>query len=166
VLRASAFTVVLLCSPNALAVTFSLSAHPGYFNAKTIGHAGAKSVVSGSMRIVKFNGGHGWPPAAYVGVQRGASRDESVQFLVIRNKETDSYLVVGYRVIQGGKETTVKSLANLPLGSAVTFSLVFDRGIITWRMNDRDPITVRAPFTEATPYVSVSSGIAEFKVDP
>jgi len=115
--------------------------------------------------MIQFNGADEWPPAAYVGFQQGSDRKESVQLVVIRNKDTDSYLVAGYRVIEGGKEAKVESLANLALQSWVTFSLSFDKGVVTLVVNDRSPVTIRARFIEAAPYVSVSSGTAEFNVE-
>jgi hypothetical protein len=166
VLRAGALAIAAFLPLPAPADAFTLSAHPGYYNAKTLGSVASKATVSGSLRIVQFNGGNGWPPGAYVGFHQGPDRDQSVQFVVIRNKESDPYVVAGYRVIEGGKEAKVASLANLPVDSVVRFALVFDKGVVTLQMNDQSPVTVRVPFTEAASYVSVSSGTAEFKVDP
>ena len=166
-LRAIGLAAVLLALPLiALADSFSLSAKPGHFNVKTLGPAVAKGTLSATIRITNFDGGQGWPPAAYVGFHQGTDRNQSVQLLVIRNEETDAYVVAGYRVIENGKEATIESLANLPLKSIVRVRLSFDKGAITLLLNDQSPITLRTPFTQVRPYVSVSSGTAEFTVDP
>jgi hypothetical protein len=164
----SALLAMALLAPllAASAETFSLSARPGYFNAKTLGPSAKKSTVSGSVRIVKFNGAKGWPPTAYLGFQQGPDRSQSVQFLILRNQDTDPYVIAGYRVIEGGKEMKVESLANLPLTSPTRVSLTFESGLVTLRLNERAPVLIRTNLLEAAPYVSVSSGTAEFNVDP
>jgi hypothetical protein len=144
----------------------SLSASPGYYNAKTLGPSAQTGKLTASVRLVSFNGVQGWPPAAYVGFYQGPNRDQSVQFLVIRNRDSDNYLVAGYRVVQGGKEAKVQSLANLPLEAAARVSMSFKSGEVTLRFNDRAPMRILTSMAEAAPYVSVSSGTAEFNVDP
>ena len=151
---------------SASADPLSLSASPGYFNAKMLGPSANTGRVSASVRLVSFNGAQGWPPAAYVGFQQGPNRDHSVQFLVIRNRDSDPYLVAGYRVIEGGKESKVQSLANLPLEATARVLMSFKAGEVTLRLNDQAPIQIHTSMAEAAPYVSVSSGMAEFNVDP
>ena len=165
--RAATLALVLLALPSvALADSFSLSAKAGHFDVKTLGPVVAKGTVSATMRIVHFDGGPGWPPAAYVGFYQGPDRNRSVQVLIIRNKDSDGYLVAGYRLIEGGKERKVESLANLPLQATARVSLSFDQGSVTLRLNDQAPVTLRTPFTQVAPYVAVSSSTAEFQVDP
>lgn len=159
-------TALLAPSIGALAEPLELSASPGYYNAKTLGPSAQTGKLTASVRLVSFNGTQGWPPAAYVGFFQGPNRDQSVQFLVIRNRDTDDYLVAGYRVIEGGKEAKVQSLANLPLGATANVSMSFKAGEVTLRLNDGAPTRISTSMAEAAPYVSVSSGSAQFNVVP
>jgi hypothetical protein len=144
----------------------SLSAFPGEFNVKTLGAVTSAGKISTSARILKFNGTDAWPPAAYVGFYEGPDRKRSIQFLIIRNRGKDPYLVAGYRVIENGRETRIESLDNLPLDARVRVHLTFVKGVVTLKLNDREPHTIRTPFTNVAPYVAVSSGTGEFTVDP
>lgn len=156
-------TLVPLC---AAAETFSLSANPGEFKPKVLGTPSSRGSVSATIELTKFAPAKGWPPAAYVGFFQGKSRDNSVQFLVIRNNETDSYVVAGYRVIEAGKEVKVASLANIPLTTKAKVFLSIDSGVVTLKFPPSSPVTFRTNLTEVSPYVSVSSGTADFTVGP
>jgi hypothetical protein len=145
--------------------TIKVAAHPGNFNVQTLGSASSTGTLSVSMRLVAFNGEEAWPPAAYAGFYQGADRSNSVQFLIIRNHESDQYLVVGYRVIEAGREIKFESLSNVPLDATVHANLKIDNGLFTLRLNDTSPITIRTPLAEVAPYVSVSSGTADFTID-
>jgi hypothetical protein len=157
---------LLIGSTTVWADIINLSARPREFNAKTLGPSGSHGRISGSLRILEFKGGKGWPAAAYIGFHQGLNRNESIQFLLIRIRETDTYLVAGYRLIEAGKEAKVEALANLPLHSSVRVSLSFESGLVTLQMNDKAPVRVRTSLSEVSPYVSVSSGTAEFNIDP
>ena len=146
--------------------SFSLEAEPGKFNAKPMGAASATLGFSESMRLNTFAGTSAWPAAAYIGVHEGADRNNSVHVLAIRNHEADDYLVVGYRLVVGGKEVKVAALENVPISATVAVSLSFKAGTATIRVNEGNPIAVLTPFHVVTPYVSVSSGKAQFRGVP
>ena len=153
-------------SSAACAETFTLAANPGEFNPKTL-RAPAESVaVTGTFKFLAFTGSKAWPAAAYIGVHQGQNRDNSVQVLAIRNREVDDYLVVGYRLVIDGKEVTVQSIENVPTSSTVRVSITFKKGVATIGVNGRPPINVNAPLALVSPYASVSSGKAEFQIDP
>jgi len=144
----------------------TLSAPAGEFRVKTIGPSSAVAHVSVALTLVELDGTNAWPPAAYVGFYQGPDRKESIQFLIIRNKEADNYLVAGYRLIEHGKETEAHSLHSFPLDAVVLVRLGFDGGIVYLWLDGTDPIRLTTPFKKVAPYVSVSSGTARFKVDP
>lgn len=145
--------------------TLSLRAEPGHFNAETLQAAAESVVLKGSMRIRSFAGTDSWPTAAYIGVHQGPNRNESVQVLVIRNRASDQYLVIGWRLVVGGKEVHVHSIENVPLTAQVQVSIAFANGVATIRANGSAPTEVPTPFRKVAPYVSVSSGEAEFAID-
>lgn len=161
---AAAFVIASLSAE--AAEVLSLSAHAGEFNVKTLGPAWAVTQVSASARISKFNGTAAWPPAAYVGFYQGPDRNHSVQFLIIRNHETDPYVVAGYRVIEGGREVRVESLENLPLNSEARVHMSFANGMVTLRLNNGTAHTINTKLRTVAPYVAVSSSTGEFKIEP
>jgi hypothetical protein len=165
-LRNALLILGLAVSLAASAETFTLSAKPGEFNPKPLGTPSVRGVLSASLKLTKFAPSKGWPPAAYVGFFQGKNRDNSVQFLIIRNQETDPYVVAGYRVIENGKEVKVASLANLPLDGNAQATISIDNGLVTLNLAPQAPVTFRTSLTEVSPYVSVSSGTAEFSVGP
>ena len=150
----------------ASAETLSLTAKPGEFNAKPIGDIANTVSISGAFKLTAFNSSSVWPPAAYIGFYQGPDRNESFQFLIIRNGSNAPFLTVGYRVIEGGKQKSVESLANIPLESSATVELSFNKGIVTVNYGDKTPIVVKTKLTEVTPYVSVSSGTAQYEIRP
>ena len=165
-LRNALLILGLMASLAASAETFTLSAKPGEFNPKSLGNPSPRGVLSASLQITKFAPSKGWPSAAYVGFFQGKNRDNSVQFLVIRNRETDPYVVAGHRIVEGGKEVKVASLANLPLDGKAQVTISIDNGLVTLNFPPQAPVTFRTNLTEVSPYVSVSSGTAEFSVGP
>ena len=150
-----------IAAPRAL----TLLAEPGHFNASTLRPATTSVSLSGSLRILAFAGTDGWPTAAYIGVHEGPNRDESVQVLAIRNRPSDEYLVVGYRLVIGGKEVKVQSFKNVSLRARVQVNISFRNGVATIHVDGAAPTEVPTPFHEVAPYVSVSSGEAEFAID-
>ena len=156
----------LMSRPVVLVEKFSLSADSGKFKKKTLAQALPKSSISASLKLTEFNRSDAWPPAAYIGFYQGAIRDSSFQFLIIRNRACDKYLVAGYRIINDDREVSVESIENLPLGTTVNVSLQFENGTVKLKVNNNDPIKINTSLTEASPYVSVSSGVAEFNVGP
>lgn len=160
------FLTLTIFSSLASADTITVAANPGEFNAKTLRAPAESATISGSFKFVAFNGSKAWPAAAYVGVHQGPNRNNSVQVLAIRNRELDEYLVVGYRVVIDGKEVTVQSVANVPISSTVRVAITFKKGVAAISVNGRSPVNVNAPFGSVSPYVSVSSGKAEFQIDP
>lgn len=161
------FTIVATLLPLcATAETFSLSASPGEFNPKILGNPSPRTSLTATVEITKFAPSKDWPPAAYVGFFQGKSRANSVQFIVIRNHETDSYVVAGLRVIEDGKEVKVISLANIALNTKANLSLSIDSGVVTLMFPPGAPVMLRTNLAEVSPYVSVSSCTAEFTVGP
>jgi hypothetical protein len=160
-----AFIVCALIASNfAHAVSFTLNAEAGHFNAKIIGRPVPALSLKGTIQLTTFNGANAWPPAAYVGIQEGPNRNNSVQVLVIRNRESDGYLVVGYRVVMEGKEVAVSSVENVKPLSLINFTVTYKNGIATISINGRKPIDIQTPFKEVAPYASVSSGEAAFTI--
>jgi hypothetical protein len=122
--------------------------------------------ITASVRILKFNSSKAWPPAAYAGLYQGADRSSSIQFLIIRNRNTDPNLVAGYGVVEGGCESQVESVENLPLDATAHVTLTFKDGMVMLKLNDGNVHRIRTPFTKVAPYVSVSPSIAEFLIAP
>ena len=158
--------LLTLALQSASAETLLMSAKPGEFLANPIGDPAETVTISTSFRLTAFDSGAAWPTAAYVGFFQGPNRNESFQFLIIRNGGNTPFLTVGYRVIEGGKEKSVASLANIPLDASAPVDLSFNKGIVTVKYRDQTPISVKTKLTKATPYVSVSSGSAEYKMRP
>ena len=155
-----------LVSQAVSAETLRLTAKPGEFLASPIGESADIAKISTSFKLTAFDSIAAWPPAAYVGFFQGPNRNESFQFFIIRNGGNAPYLTVGYRVVEDGKEKSVASLVNIPLDSSASVNLSFNKGIVTVTYGNQTPITVKTKLTKATPYVSVSSGTAEYKMRP
>jgi hypothetical protein len=165
-LKALAAVFLALAFQSASAETLLVSAKPGEFLANPIGDSAETVKISTSFRLTNFDSSEAWPPAAYVGFFQGPNRNESFQFLIIRNGGNAPFLTVGYRVIEEGKEKSVASLANIPLDASAAVDLYFNKGIVTIRYGNQTPITVKTRLTKATPYVSVSSGSAQYNMRP
>lgn len=163
--RAILAGTLLVSACPAFAETVTLTARPGYYNVQTIGDASPGGMVSGSVRMVAFNGTPSWPPGAYIGFYEGPDRSESVQFVVIRNHGEDSHLTAGYRVIENGQETKNEGLAEIPLDATLHVSLRIRDGSCYLTLNDSPEVTIRTRLKLVSPYVSVSSGSAEFTLD-
>lgn len=144
----------------------TLRAHPGEYFVKTLVEPASTSKLSLSVRITKFAGTREWPSAAYVGFYEGPDRKQSVQFLIIRNRESDPYVVAGYRVIENGREQQVESLANLPLDHEAQVDMSFLNGVVTLRLNGGALRTVNTKLRTVAPYLAVSSSTGEFKIEP
>lgn len=155
-----------LVSQATYAETLRLTAKAGEYLAGPLGETADKVQISTSFRLIAFDSIAAWPPAAYVGFYQGPNRNESFQFLIIRNGGNAPYLTVGYRVVEDGKEKSVASLTNIPLDSSASVNLSLNKGIVTVTYANQTPITVKTRLTKATPYISVSSGTAEFKMRP
>jgi hypothetical protein len=152
----------VIAAPHAV----TLRAEAGRFNASTLRPASTSVSLTGSMHLRAFAGTDSWPTAAYIGVQQGPNRNDSVQVVTIRNRQSDDYLVVGYRLVIGGKEVTVKAIENVAIEARVQVEMSFSKGVATIRVDNKPPIEVHTPFREVAPYVSVSSGEAEFAITP
>lgn len=148
------------------AETLRLTAKAGEYLAGPIGESADKVQISTSFKLAAFDGIAAWPPAAYVGFFQGPDRKESFQFLIIRNSGNAPHLTVGYRVVEDGKEKSVASLANIPLDASASVRLSLNKGVVTVTYGNQYPISVKTKLTKATPYISVSSGTAEFKMRP
>ena len=151
---------------SASAETLLLTAGSGEYSAGPIGDAAETVSISTSFRITAYDSSPDWPTAAYVGFFQGENRNESFQFILIRNGGNAPYLTAGYRIVENGEESHVKSLANLGLDSIAIIKLEFNKGTVTVKYGKQDPIQVKTNLTKVTPYVSVSSGSAEFEMRP
>jgi hypothetical protein len=147
------------------AESLRLSAKSGMFNARTLAAPSPAIAFSGSGKLVAFDSSSQWPAASYIGIQQGPDRNDSLQVLAIRNHSTDDFLVIGYRLVVGGKEVKVESLSNVPLHSTWRVRIRFQNGVTHLQVNDGEVVEVSTPFKQVAPYVSVSSGEAEFSVD-
>ena len=157
--------LALLVSPAVFAQSLRLSAGPGKFNAERLAAASSEVSFSGAGKLLKFHTSPHWPTAAYVGIHQGTDRNNSVQILMIRNQPKDGYLVVGYRLIVDGKEVKIGSIDNVPLDHTVQAHIRFIDGLAFLRVGKGKTITLSTPFKKVAPYVSVSSGDAEFVFD-
>lgn len=164
--RAFIGLLLIIAYSCASAETLLLSAEAGKFQANPIGEPANTVNISTSFKLTDFDGSAGWPPAAYVGFFQGPDRNESFQFLIIRNGGNAPFLTVGYRVIEDGKQKSVASLANIPLDSSASVKLTFNKGIVTVNYGDQAPIMVKTKLIKVAPYVSVSSGTAEYEMRP
>ena len=158
----AAFTTAQAAQPQ----TFSLTAQAGQFKALVMGEPAAFGQFRASLRMTDFAPAPAWPPAAYVGVQQGKDRQDSVQVLAVRNHPEDQYLVVGYRFVRQGKEVELKSIKNVPLGATIEVAISFLGGQVTIEVDSRPPVTIKTPFARMAPYASVSSGEAAFTFVP
>jgi hypothetical protein len=143
-----------------------LSANSGEFHVKTFGPASTQNSQAVFLRLIEFRNSPKWPSAAYVGFYEGENRDNSVQFLVIRNNITDDYMVSGYRIIENGREVKIESIANIQLNSKTKVNLTFNNGLVTIKLTEKNPISFQTSLKKVTPYVSVSSAVAEFDFGP
>jgi hypothetical protein len=159
-------TAFVIATPFAHSAPLVLTASSGTFNAKTLSSPFTKGAISYFVSLPQTNGAVSWPSAAYIGFHQGTDRNNSVQFLVIKNKETDQFLVSGYRVVEGGKEVKSASLANLPLDAKIPVELLFDNGLVLLKAGNTAPVIIQTALTSVSYYVSVTSGTAEFEVNP
>lgn len=149
------------------AETLVMEAPEGKYDAGAIGELSETSKIATSFRVTKQSKNVQWPPAAYVGFYQGKNRDESFQFLIIKDQNVkDTEMAVGYRVIEGGKEKQTAYLATIEASSYSNVELEFNRGEVTIRYEKQKPVTVKTHLKKVTPYVAVSSSAAEFKMRP
>lgn len=165
-LKVLATALLALAIQNASAETLLVSAKAGEVLANAIGDSAETAKISTSFRLTDFDSSPAWPPAAYVGFFQGPNRNESFQFLIIRNGGNAPWLTVGYRVIEDGKEKTVSSLANIPLDASAPVDLSFNKGSVIVNYSNHPVFRVKTRLTKVTPYVSVSSGSARFEMRP
>lgn len=134
------------------------------FESQLVGVLSKQSSVSAAIKFTRFNESEAWPPAAYVGFYRGEDRNNSVQFVIMRNKKDDSFLVAGYRVVENGAEVKYAGLTNLPLDSRTSVTVSVDNGLVTVCIPPRVLVSFQTNLSEVSPYISVSSGAAEFSI--
>ena len=159
--------VILWLSPMlALAAPLSLSAAPGEFDAKTLGAHTVKTAITATIQLTKFRGTKAWPAGAYFGFHEGEDRKNSFQFVLMRNTNADSRLITGYRILKDGKEQTAQVIERVPLDVHAKIKLSFDNGLVVLQVGKGDPIRIKTSLRKVAPYVSVSSGSANFDVAP
>lgn len=158
--------ILFLIPISALGATISLSAEPGKFNAKTLGPHTAKATITATVHITEFRGAKAWPAGAYVGFHEGEDRNNSIQFVLMRNTDTDTQLAIGYRVVKDGKEQTVQFIEWAPLEARVKVKLSIEKGIVILRLGEGEPIKIKTSLQKVAPYASASSSSARFDVSP
>jgi hypothetical protein len=146
------------CSPGLL----KLSAPQGRYQIFDLAKSSETARIFLKMSMTEFEKDAQWPPSAYVGFYQGENRDKSVQFMIVRYKETDNYMDARYRVFEDGKQIKIVTLEKVELNKPVNISMTFSKGTVTIRLNHGQPIEVHTNLTVVTPYASVSSGTAEF----
>ncbi len=158
------FAILIASSTGYAGDSKILKAKPGKYNAVDIGEISKETNFSVKLKLTEYNQTPEWPPAAYVGLYQGDNRSDSVQFVIIRNKPTDKHVVAGYRVIESGRITAIKSLAKLELDThaQVMFSVL--DGVVKLSLHGVDPVEFKTNFDKVKPYISVSSGIAEYEI--
>jgi len=165
-LKTLCIVLFALVFQSASAETLLLTARPGEYSAGPIGDDAETLSISTSFRITAYDSGPDWPTAAHVGFFQGENRNESFQFIIVRNDGNAPYLTAGYRIVESGEEAHVKSLAYLGLDSSAIIELEFNKGVVTVKYGKQESFKVKTNLTRVTPYVSVSSGSAEFEMRP
>ncbi len=156
--------VFLLSSISNAEQRITLEAKANEYKAVDLSVSGIDATFTVSMKLTNYAPNSKWPPAAYAGFYQGKDRDNSIQFLIIRNKPDDKYIVVGYRIIEKGKVAQVRSLANLKLGSEVVAQLSITNGLVTISLQGYPSVNVQTKLGVIKSYLSVSSATAEYKV--
>jgi len=148
-------------------LTIDMDASAGHYDVKTVGDLSEISRLAISFRMTKQYSYAQWPSAAYASFYQGQDRSHSFQFLIIKDPGIkESEMAVGYRMIEGGKEKAKVYLATVDASSYTDATLEFNKGEIKINYGGQKPIIVKTHFQKVTPYISVSSGMAEFKMHP
>ena len=140
-LRAKLFLLIFLtkisgCSPSLL----KLSAPPGRYQLFDLAKSSETATIALKMSMTEFENDAQWPSAAYVGFYQGENQDKSIQFMIVRYKETDNYMDARYRVFEDGKQIKIVSLEKIELNKPVDISMTFAKGIVTISLNHGKPI--------------------------
>jgi hypothetical protein len=146
----------------------SLQAEAGYFETTDLDRASTSKKITGSLRLTDYDHGTNWVPAAYIGFASKdgeQGRDNSFQFLLVKNGPSDDYLVAGYRIIEAGEQVHMESLTSIPDGQKVEVSLSILEGIIVLEVMGQEPMVINTSLKEVVAYISVSSGDAEFDIE-
>jgi hypothetical protein len=146
--------------------TISIASAPGSFQAKTLGQPKSVQHLAATLQLTEFRGTSAWPAGAYIGFHEGVNRDNSFQFLLVRNKPADSQLALGYRVVKDGKEQSSQFIQWMPLDAQVHLKLSIKQGLVTMQVGDAAPVKIPTALKAVSPYTSVSSGTASFDVSP
>jgi hypothetical protein len=167
-MRVLKFVLIILClsALPTLGAPLSLSAESGKFNAKTFGAHAAETAFTATVKLTAFRGTKAWPSGAYVGFHEGEDRNNSIQFVLMRNADTDSQLATGYRILKDGKEQTVQFIGWVPLEAQAKVTLLFDNGLVMLHVGNSPVIKIKTSLRKVAPYASVSSGSANFDVSP
>ena len=159
ILSVLSFFILAGCTPKPI----TLSAPDGKFLPVDLGPAASMISMDVQVFLTSFSSGNPWRSAAYVGLYQAPDRDNSFQIVIVRNAPSDNFLLVGYRIIEMGRETTrVATLESVPTNKPVDISLFFSKGKVTLSVNGGQPVQVDTKLSEVIPYASVSSGTAQF----
>ncbi|MBT3028099.1 MAG: hypothetical protein KME48_13190, partial [Candidatus Thiodiazotropha sp. (ex Ctena orbiculata)] len=155
------FLVASICYGDKYA---KLSAPPGHYDSVDLGAASEELEIDAKIIFTNFDRSAEWPPGAYVGFYDENDRNNKFQFLIMRNKKTDNYVVAGYRVIESGKEIKVASISYFALNEKVSTTLKYSNGKVRICISGHDPVEITTKLQKVVPYISASSGEAEFEV--
>ncbi|MEW8061070.1 MAG: hypothetical protein AB2791_17815 [Candidatus Thiodiazotropha endolucinida] len=163
--KAVSIILLLIAASNCYGEKYAtLSAPPGHFDSVDLGAASEELVIEAKMSFTSFNRSADWPPGAYVGFYDEKDRNNKFQFLIMKNKKTDNYVVAGYRVIESGKEVKVASISYFALNEKVSHKLKYFNGKVKICISGHNPVEITTKLRKVIPYISVSSGEAEFEV--
>jgi hypothetical protein len=158
-------TICLTPLPS-LANTISIASAPGSFQAKTLGQPKSVQHLEATFQLTEFRGTSAWPAGAYIGFHEGVNRDNSFQFMLMRNTQSDAQLAVGYRLVKDGKEQSSQFIQWVPLDAQVHLKLSIKQGLVTMQVGNAAPVKIPTALKSVSPYTSVSSGTATFDVSP
>jgi hypothetical protein len=139
-----------------------ISARVGEFMSRPLAGESLRNSVSGQLRFVKTQGTDAWPARASVGLFQGGAEATGVQVVLLQEKPSDTQMVVGYRVLEGGREFRFQPLDRVPTHTRIRFQMMLKRGAIALAMDGGEWQTIATPLRDARAYMTVSSGVAEF----
>jgi len=141
-----------------------LTAPPGHYDFHDFGDETTQDKATVELKIIEFDPSNEWPTGAYFGFYDAMDRNNSVHFLLMRNKQIDNYCVAGYRIIENGKEVAKKAIAKFEVNDPVTVTIVFDKGNVEIKLGNGQIVTLETKLKSVIPSVSVSSGKAYFDI--
>lgn len=136
---------------------FVLDASSGTYNSQDIGEPSDTHSLKAVLAFSEFKHDGKWPPAVYIGFHEGDDKNNSFQFLIMRNKIEDDYIVAGYRIIENGEEVQVKSVKQFGLHDEPSVDISFNEGEASISVDGDTAIKIKTKLKLVKPYISVSS---------